>query len=372
MRRRLRRRALRLLSLPFLPLQPRRKARPKVGLPPGTLVYTGPEREQPVRIQAMSFDAGECVEHGDVDPAAIASLRRPGRVTWINVEGVHDTTVIEAVGGVFGIDSLVLEDIVRLGQRPKLDGYEGYLFIVLRMFVYEAEQEHVRHEQLSLILGHDYVITFQEMSGDVLDVVRQRLRDGKGRIRSWGADYLAYAILDIIVDNYFVVLEQLSERIDEIEEVVTQVDGREVVAAIHRLKRENLFLRRSTWPLRELVSGLARSEHDIVDERLRPFLRDLHDHTIEIVDTIETLRDMLAGMLDVYLSSVSNRMNQVMKVLTIITTLFVPLTFIAGIYGMNFTYMPELHERWAYPAVLALMAILLVGMLAIFRRKDWF
>ncbi len=372
-RRRISRTLLRTLRSVMHPNRPRRTAK-SVGLPPGTLVYTGPERDQPTRITAMVFEE-QGVEEREVggvqELARLHEAARDGRVVWANFDGVQDTGLIAETGAAFAIDPLVLEDIVRVGQRPKLEPYEGYLYIVLRMFVLDAAHEQIRHEQVSIVVGDGFVLTFQEQPGDLFDPVRQRIREGKGRIRGWGAAYLAYALLDTIIDHYFVVLEHFSERIEEVEAVVTQTHGEEVVSAIHLLKRENLFFRRSVWPLRELVGGLLRGETPLLHERLRPYLRDLYDHTVELVDTVETLRDMLGSLLDIYLSSVSNRMNEVMKVLTIITTIFVPLTFIAGVYGMNFQYMPELHLRWAYPAVLIVMVLLFAFMLSVFRRKDW-
>ncbi len=369
---RLSRRALkRLIRMTPLVGKPARKGRSKVGLPPGTLVYTGPDTDQPSRLSALRYDAETC-EFREVEEVSDLSGMRGNGTLWVNLDGVHDTARVAALGELFGIDSLVLEDVVRLGQRPKLETYEGYLFIVVRMFIYEEEQDNVRHEQLGVVLGPDWVLTFQEQSGDIFEPVRQRLRDGIGRIRTWGADYLAYALLDTVVDHVFVVLEQISDRIDDVEAVVIRGAGEDVVTAIHRMKRENLFLRKSAWPLREVVGAMGRVDNGLVSDRLHPFLRDLHDHVVEVVDTMETLRDMLGSLLDVHLSTVSNRMNEVMKVLTIITTIFVPLTFVAGVYGMNFQYMPELHVRWAYPAVLAGMFILFVFMLGVFRRKNWF
>jgi magnesium transporter len=368
-RRRLSRTLLRRLAT----VHPRRR-RTKVGLPPGTLVYTGPALGEPTRISLLCYGADGVEERDVTGVAALEDIaRRNGDAltTWINVDGLEDTTVIADIGALFGIDPLVLEDVVRVGHRPKLETYDGYLYVVLRMFIDEPDADRVRHEQLSLILAPGLVITFQERAGDVLDSIRLRIREGKGRIRSWGADYLAYAIIDTVVDHYFVVLDRLSERVDVLEEVVVSAQDREIVTAIHGLKREHLFLRRAAWPTREVVAALLRTDSDLVADRLHPYLRDVYDHAVEIVDTIESLRDMLAGMLDIYLSSVSNRMNSVMKVLTIITTIFVPLTFIAGVYGMNFQHMPELKEAWAYPAVLALMGALAIGMLLIFRWKDW-
>lgn len=348
----------------------RRTRAGKVGLPPGTLVYTGEKRDRPARITVLTYSFEEFEERqvgGVAD--ALAARTRPG-ITWINVDGLEDTSLIGELGEAFRIDSLLLEDMVHVGQRPKLEHREDYLFIVVRMFAYIPDEQRVRNEQVSLVLGQDFVLTFQEQEGDVLESVRKRLRDG-GRIRGRGPDFLAYAILDAIVDHYFVVLEQLSDRVEAVEQVVIEVVAPEVARAIHRMKRDAVVLRRAVWPLREVVGGLLRDDSVLVREETRPFLRDVYDHAVDALETLETLRDTLSGMLDIHLSTVSNRMNEVMKVLTMIATVFVPLTFVVGIYGMNFENMPELGWRWGYPAILGIMATISFGMLIYFRRKGW-
>lgn len=298
-------------------------------------------------------------------------------VSWINIDGIHDTDLIEKVGKQFGLHPLLLEDIVNTGQRPKMEDFDEHLFIVLKMFYYHEKRDEVISEQISLILGKTYVISFQEEAGDVFDPIRDRIRKCKGRIRKMGADYLAYALLDAVVDNYFGVLERFGEKIERIEENLVVDPNPEKLHAIHSLKREMVLLRKSVWPLRELVSGLERSESPLITESTGIYLRDVYDHTIQVIDTIETFRDMLSGMVDLYMSSISNKMNQVMQVLTIIATIFIPLTFIAGVYGMNFDpatspfNLPELGWYWGYPMVWVVMIVVAILMIIYFKKKNW-
>jgi magnesium transporter len=264
-----------------------------------------------------------------------------------------------------------LEDIVHTGQRPKMEEFDDYLFVVLKMLVYDDKENEVLSEQVSLVLGKDFVISFQESEGDVFNAVRERIRTDKGRIRKMGCDYLAYRLIDAIVDQYFVVLEKFGEQIEFLQEAVLSAPSPEILEAIQETKREVIFLRRYVWPLREAISGLQRGESDLVSDNVQLYLRDVYDHTIQVIDSIETFRDMISGTMDVYLSSVSNKMNEVMKVLTIMATIFIPLTFIAGVYGMNFEYMPELKWRAGYFIVWIVMIILGILMLIGFKRKKW-
>jgi magnesium transporter len=289
----------------------------------------------------------------------------------MNIDGVHQLDNIEKVGKYLKIHPLVLEDIMNTGQRPKLEDFDDYLFIVLKMLHYDEKENETKTEQVSLILSSNYVISFQESEGDVFDPIRERMRTDRGRIRKMGADYLAYSIIDAIVDNYFIVLEKIGEKIEDIEDELVKNPTPEVLQTIHRLKRELIFLRKSVWPLREVISRLERWESPLVHKSIDIYLRDVYDHTIQVIDSLETFRDMLSGMLDIYLSSVSNRMNEVMKVLTVIATIFIPLTLIASIYGMNFKYMPELDWVWGYPMVYVVMIVVSAVMLVYFRRKEW-
>jgi magnesium transporter len=348
-----------------------KKASKKAGMPPGALVHVGEKRTERIRIRIVNYDE-ETLEEIDLDSIdeCFQYIGKSGK-TWINIDGIHETGIIEKIGHTLHLHPLVLEDILNAEQRPKLDDHEDYLFICIKMLTYDSEKSRLNIENVSLVLSSNYLISLQEVEGDVLEPIRERLRKGRGRIRKMGHDYLAYALLDAIVDNYFTVLEKIGEEIESLEEDVIANPDAQTVQTIHFLKREMIFLRKSVWPLREVVNTLERGESPIVQDSSRVFLRDVYDHTIQIIDTIETFRDMVSGMLDVYLSTVSNRMNQVMKVLTIIATIFIPLTFIVGIYGMNFKHMPELEQKWAYPLVLGGMLLVEIIMVIWFRRKKW-
>jgi magnesium transporter len=346
-------------------------AKKKMGLPPGTLVHVGEKKAEKVRISIIDYDEAHVEEKEAKTVEECFPFKDKPSVTWINVDGLHEVNLIEQLGAHFGLHPLLLEDILHTEQRPKLEDHEAYLFVVLKMFYYNGEAREIEAEQVSLILGQDFVISFQEREGDVFKYVRERIRNSKGRIRKVGADYLAYALIDAIVDNYFIILEKLGETIESLEEELVTNPMPETLQTIHHLKREMIFLRKSVWPLREVISALERGESELIQESTDVYLRDLYDHAIQVIDSVETFRDMVSGMLDIYLSSVSNKMNEVMKVLTIIATIFIPLTFIAGIYGMNFQYMPELGWRWGYPAVWFVIGMILIVMVVYFRRKGW-
>jgi magnesium transporter len=340
-------------------------------LPPGTIVHVGEQRQAPVRLSVIMYD-GANFEEKPVDNVEEAfSLRDKFSVMWLNIDGVHQSEIIEQVAKSFGLHPLVAEDIASTGQRPKMEDFDNYVFVVLRMLGFDGEEKGIKSEQTSIILGSDFVISFQENEGDVFDSIRERLRNNKGRIRKMDADYLAYSLIDAIVDNYFMILEKLGESIEDIEDRLVTSPTSETLQSIHDLKREMIFLRKSVWPLREVINRMERSESPLINKSTFVYLRDVYDHTIQITDAMETFRDMLSGMLDIYLSSVSNRMNEVMKVLTVIATIFIPLTFVTGIYGMNFNYMPELDQTWSYPAVLVLMLVVALLMVMFFRRKKW-
>lgn len=354
-----------------------KKRSTKTGLPPGTLVHIGERKTEKTRITIVDYDESQFEEKEAKTIEECFPFKDKPTTTWINIEGVHEVDIIEKIGKHFDLHPLLLEDIVNTEQRPKMEDYGEYIFIVLKMLSYptdpadDEKTNEIKAEQVSVIFGSNFVISFQEgIKGDVFDPVRERIRNGKGRIRKMGADYLAYSLMDAIVDNYFTILEKLEEKIEETESLATNPTP-ETLQAIHHLKREMIFLRRSVWPLREVIGCLERGESPLIHEPTRIYLRDVYDHTIQIIDSIETFREMLSGMLEVYLSSISNRMNQIMKVLTIIATIFIPLTFVVGIYGMNFKYMPELEWRWGYFIVMALMAIIGVFMLIYFRKKRW-
>lgn len=343
----------------------------KPGLSPGTLVYVGNKREDEIKISVIDYDA-EHFEEREVDTIEdCLPYKDKETVTWINISGIHDIGAIEAMGKRFDLHPLVLEDIVNTRHRPKMDDYGDYLFVVMKMLHEPDSQQPIRHEQISFILGPRMVISLQEYEGDLFDPVRERIRKQKGRIRTKGPDYLFYALVDTIVDYYFNIFEVIGEKIEAMQEEVLEHPRPEILNEIQTLKREMIGLRKSVWPLRDIISLLVRGESKLISEEVILFLRDVYDHTIQVIDTIETLRDMLSGMLDIYLSSISNRMNEVMKVLTIIATIFIPMTFLAGIYGMNFKYMPELEWPWAYPVLWLILISVFVCMVIWFKKKRW-
>jgi len=349
----------------------RKRAAKKTGLPPGTPVYVGEIKDEKVRISVLDYDELQYQEEEVKNVEECFPFKDTSTVTWINIDGIHQVDIIQKIGIHFGLHPLIQEDIVNTGQRPKMEDFGNYIYVVLKMIYHDENDDEIKMEQVSLILGKNFVISFQEREGDIFNHVRERIRSGKGRIRKMKADYLAYALLDAVVDNYFFVLEKTGEQIEELEEKVISESRPEILQDIHRLKRGMIFLRRSVWPLREVISSLERVESSLIQESSRIYLRDVYDHTIQVIDSVETFRDMLSGMHDTYLSSISNRMNEVMKVLTIIATIFIPLTFIAGIYGMNFQFMPELGWRWGYFVVWLVIGVVAVVMVIFFRKKKW-
>ena len=348
-----------------------KKMHRQAGLAPGTLVHIGEKKVEDVRITVMDFD-GEGFREKVVESVdECFAYRDKPTTTWINVDGVHDVGVIEKIGACYGIHPIVLEDVVNTVQRPKMLDFGDYIFISLKMLYFEGSRDQVKVEQVSLILGLNFVISFQEDVGDVFDPVRDRIRKGTGKIRRTGADYLAYSLIDSIVDGYFTVFEWLGERIEEIQERLVVDPTAENLKTIHHLKSEMIELRKAVWPLREVIANLERVESPLVRKDTLIFLRNVYGHTIEIIETIESFRDLMAGMIDIYLSSLSMKLNEVMKVLTIIATIFIPLTFVVGIYGMNFRYMPELGWRFGYPMVMLVVLATGVSMLVYFRKKRW-
>jgi magnesium transporter len=348
-----------------------RKRLKQAGLPPGTLVYEGEKKVEKVRITLIDYDETHFQEKEVERVEDCFPFKDEPTTTWINIDGLHDVGIVERIGNHFDIHPLVLEDIVSVGQRPKMEDFDGYIYIILKMLSYDDGDGELQMEQVSLIVGPNYVISFQEQVGDVFEPIRDRIRKKKGRIVKAGADFLAYALFDIIVDNYFSILEKVGDRVELMDEIIVEKATPEILHEIRAMKREMIFLRKSIWPLREVISGMERLESKLIKKSTHIYLRDVYDHTIQVIDTIEALRDMISGLLDIYMSSVSNKMNEVMKVLTIIATIFIPLTFIAGIYGMNFEFMPELKVPWAYPAVWGVMAVVTIGMVVYFRRKRW-
>ncbi len=348
-----------------------RRATKKPGAAPGTLVHTGTQKVERVRIRIIDYDAEHIVETEVDDVKKCFPFKDAPTVTWINMDGLHDVDLIRGLGDHFGWHPLMLEDIVSVGQRPKMEAYDGYVYLVLPMLSWDDVRGEVVTEQLSLILGERYVFTFQERVGDVFEGVRERLRSGRARIRNAQADYLTYALMDAVVDHYFTALERVGDITEGLEAELLDDPRQSTMHALHTLKRELISVRRAVWPLREVFAQLLRAEDEYFSKETQIFQRDVYDHTVQVIDTVEALRDLVSGAVDLYLSTVGYRTNEVMKVLTIMASIFIPLTFLAGLYGMNFDYMPELHMHWAYPTLLVIMAVLGGAMLMYFKRKGW-
>ncbi len=353
-------------------LKPRliKKRGKKVGAAPGTLVHIGEISSPDTRTQAIFYDQHSMNEQAVTRLADCKEAAVNGQTSWINIDGLHNPEVIRQLGELYQLHPLVQEDILNTDHRPKIEVHQDYLYIVIKMLQFDDSTECLRSEQVSLIVGDNYLLSFQERHGDVFNGVRDRLRAGR-KIRTLGPDYLAYALIDAVVDNYFLLLEKFGDAIEDLEEELLDNPGPDTLRHIHHFKREMLLLRKMVWPLREVLSSLSRDENVILSPEIRLYLRDVYDHTIHIIDNVETLRDLLSGMLDLYMSSTSQRMNEIMKMLTLFATIFMPLTFIAGVYGMNFDYMPELGWRWGYPLIMAGMGATAAGLLFYFKWRHW-
>lgn len=341
-----------------------------VGLAPGTLIQRSEHEKSKVDLFDYKDDQLTSKELDLNKDDSISSLKDSPTVSWINIVG-QEVEVIKKLGTAFKIHPLILEDIVNTGQRPKIEDHDNQYFIVVKMLHYNKETEDLSAEQVGLVLGNNYLLSFQEKEGDVFDPVRKRIEQGNGRIRTRGPDYLAYALIDAIVDHYYVVLEQIGEKIEEMEYTMLGSSGSEMPHEVHQLKRQMLFIRKNVWPLREVVNHMYKEESELIDSETQVYIRDVYDHTIQVIETIETLQETLTGLLDMHLSYASHRMNEVMKVLTVFAAIFIPLTFIAGIYGMNFEHMPELHWKYGYLYIWSLMGIVTALMLWYFRRNKW-
>ena len=347
------------------------KSSKKAGMSPGILVHVGEQKIETARITLMAYDQDRLEEKKLDSIEESFAFKDAPPVNWINIDGLHEVELIEKIGTHFNIHPLTLEDIVNTGQRPKVEDFEKYVYLVFKMLKFDETTGHITSEQVSLIVGPHYLLSFQEIEGDVFEAVRERIRKGRFHIRKSGPDYLAYALLDAVVDHYFSILEKMGERIEDLEERLHQQATPEILKAISDLKRELIYFRKQVWPVREVLSTWQKAESSIVQEANKIFIRDVYDHTIQVIDTIESLRDIISGLMDLYLSTVSNKMNEVMKVLTIMATTFIPLTFVAGIYGMNFKYMPELEWKWSYPVLWVLLIVIFSGMMFYFKRKKW-
>ncbi len=343
----------------------------KSGKPPGSLVYVGAKKEEKVKIQVIDYTPTKLSEYQTENVEKVLKYRDKKSISWLNVTGIHEKDVIKRIGEHYKLHPLLLEDIMNTRQRPKLDSYKNEILMVLKMIYYNQEKNQIETEQVSMIVGKGFVISFLEDEGDVFDSVRNRIREGRSRIREYGSDFLAYALIDAIIDNYFIVIERIGERLEEIEKELLENPNPSTLDDIYSLKRELILLRKSVWPLREVVGALQKESSPFIKEETKTYIRDIYDHTLRVIDAVETSRDLLSGMLDLYMSTNSNRLNEVMKVLTIIATIFIPLTFIVGIYGMNFRYMPELEHPLGYPTVVVFMLIIGISMLFYFKKKKW-
>lgn len=342
-----------------------------IGKAPGTLVYTGKKAEKKLIIESFDYTKEALTENTLTNIQDAKSYKETNSVTWINIDGLNALEEIESIGKQYNLHPLVLEDIVNTTQRPKIDEYDDYLFIVLKMLYYDKD-ENVVIEQVSLVLGPNYVLSFQESEGDVFDTVRERIRHGNGRIRGLKSDYLLYALIDAVVDHYFSIIETLGNKIEDLETDLFQGQAKDNInIEVQQLKREILKVRRAIFPLREIINRVEKGEHPLIYERTLTYYRDIYDHLIQVSENIDIYREMIWSLMDMYMTTISNKMNEVMKVLTIISTIFIPLTFLAGIYGMNFDHMPELHYKYSYFILLGVMFVMFILMLVYFKRKKW-
>lgn len=343
----------------------------KTGLVPGTIVYTGNKKDKELFIEVFDYNKDSLQEKKLKNIEEAFSYEGENTNTWINVNGLNNVEQIEKLGLHYELHPLIIEDIASTAQRPKVDEYEGYVFVVLKMLYFDVNQQ-LKIEHISFVLGSNYVISFQESEGDVFDPIRERLRTSKGRVRGLGADYLLYVLMDAIVDNYFNLIETIGEKVEILEDKLFERSAEEnITSEIQTIKREILKIRRGVYPLREVINKMEKSENAFIHEKTQHYLRDLYDHIIQVSESIDIYREMIWGLMDMYMSTISNRMNEVMKVLTIIATIFIPLTFIAGIYGMNFENIPELKFKYGYHVLWGIMIVIFLGMLYYFRRRKW-
>ncbi len=343
----------------------------KSGMSPGSLVHIGEAKTEKITVHLFDYDKSQFQERELQRVEDVLPLLDKTGVSWIDIAGLHDIGVIEKVGDLFNIHPLILEDILNTGQRPKMTEFDTYIYVVFKMLQFNTEEGRIDSEQISLVVGDHFLLSFQEIQGDVFDSVRERIRKGKGRIRSAGCSYLAYTLIDAVVDQYYSVIELIGEKIEKMEETLLEDSPPMLSGEIHQLKREMIHFRKQVLPMRQLLNNLLKSDSPLIHRSTDVFISDIYDHTIQVIDTLESYRDILSGLLEVYLSTLSNKMNQVMKVLTVIATIFIPLTFIVGIYGMNFKYMPELEWKWGYFITWGFMILVGLVMLAVFKKRKW-
>ncbi|MBT8272843.1 MAG: magnesium/cobalt transporter CorA [Bacteroidia bacterium] len=345
--------------------------RKKIGQVPGAIIYTGRKHEQQLFMESFDFNKDSCSEKELKTIEDAFEFKTSDSTTWLNINGLSHVNEIEKIGSYYNLHPLVLEDIVNIAQRPKMDEYENYLFVVIKMLYYDNAQK-VVSEQVSFVLGKNYVISFQEAEGDVFEEIRDRIRSGKGRIRSMSADYLLYSLIDAVVDHYFNIIETLGDKIEDLEsDLFADKLGDDLSRQVQEMKREILKVRRAIFPLREVISRIDKLENDLIGKKIKNYYRDIYDHIIQVNENVEIYREMIWSLMDMYMTTISNKMNEVMKVLTIMATIFIPLTFIAGIYGMNFDNIPELHYKYSYYILWGVMVIIVIFMFLYFKRKKW-
>ena len=342
----------------------------KAGLPPGTLMHVGKEPASPATITAISFSSNHLEEGAITTLDDLHRFLRPDAITWVHCEGLHTGGLLEEFGREFGVHPLVLEDILNTHQRPKFEEYDNYLFLVLKTLSGSKDLV-IQHEQISLLMFQNVLFTFRERQDGLFDQLKQRLLNARGRIRTLGTDYLVYTIMDTVVDHYFTLADTLEEVIESIEVKLLTRARAQTLRTLQRLKREMVFIRKAITPLREVLGTLQRCESALISAKTEPYFRDVFDHILRVIDTLDSHRDLINGMLEIYLTSLSNRMNEIMKVLTVFATIFIPLTFVVGIYGMNFDFMPELHWKWSYPVLWGLFILIPSVLLYIFKKKNW-
>ncbi|MDD2658178.1 MAG: magnesium/cobalt transporter CorA [Methylococcales bacterium] len=343
----------------------------KSGLPPGSLVHVGEVHAHEHKISVVNYNKSTVQKHTVKSIEELLPYKTADAITWVIVDGLKDVGIIDDIGRHFEIHPLVLEDILNTHQRPKFDEFNDYLYIVVKSISLGNKEFNVEYEQISLLILNNFVFTFMEKPDELFDPILNRLDNDKSQFRTLGADYLAYGIMDVIVDKYFVLQDTFDELIEEVEDKLLSDPSSETLAAIQKIKRELIFLRRTVSPLRELLAAIQRSESPLINDKTRRYFGDIYDHAIRIIEAIESYRDLIAGMLDIYLSSVSNKMNETMKILTVFASIFIPLTFIAGVYGMNFEYMPELKWKWSYPVLWVFFISISAFLLRYFKRKKW-
>ena len=342
-----------------------------IGLPPGTPVFVGEQQSEAVKITLYDYDDAHTERRIVQSIEECFPYKDMPSVTWINVDGLHDVAMLERLAHDYGLHPLTIEDIVNTQQRPKVEFFDNYIALNLKMYTFDINTYELDIDHVSLVLGKNFVLTFQERQGDLFDAIRARIQYNKGKIKKGGADYLAYSLLDAIVDGYFKVLDRIGDEIEDIEEKLFTNPESSILQDLHDLRQELIFFRKTVWPLRTIMNELDRQETELIEDSTSVYLRDLYDHVVQVIETLETFREMLSGHLEVYLSTISNKTNEIMKFLTIIGTIFIPLTFIAGVYGMNFKYMPELEWRWGNYLIWAIMIGIGVALLAYFRKKKW-